>query len=29
VECVAVASRPVRTWVRQAWMRAKLTQPLK
>jgi carbamoyltransferase len=25
VECVAVASRPVRTWVRQAWMRAKLT----
>ena len=25
VECVAVASRPVRAWVRQAWMRAKLT----
>jgi carbamoyltransferase len=25
IECVAVASRPVRTWVRQAWMRAKLT----
>jgi carbamoyltransferase len=25
VECVAVASRPVRTWVRQAWMRAKMT----
>ena len=25
VECVAVASRPVRTWVRHAWMRAKLT----
>ncbi len=25
VECVAVASRPVRTWIRQAWMRAKLT----
>lgn len=25
VDCVAVASRPVRTWVRQAWMRAKLT----
>lgn len=25
VECVAVASRPVRTWMRQAWMRAKLT----
>jgi carbamoyltransferase len=25
VECVAVASRPLRAWVRQAWMRAKLT----
>ncbi len=25
VECVAVASRPVRAWVRQAWMRAKRT----
>ena len=25
IECLAVASRPVRTWVRQAWMRAKLT----
>ncbi|MGD0907153.1 MAG: carbamoyltransferase C-terminal domain-containing protein [Candidatus Acidiferrales bacterium] len=25
VECVAVASRPVRAWIRQAWMRAKLT----
>jgi len=25
VECVGVASRPVRAWVRQAWMRAKLT----
>jgi carbamoyltransferase len=25
VEYVAVASRPVRAWVRQAWMRAKLT----
>ena len=25
IECVAVASRPVRTWVRHAWMRAKLT----
>ena len=25
VECVAVASRPVRAWVRHAWMRAKLT----
>src|SRR5271169_1619057 len=25
VECVAVASRPVHAWVRQAWMRAKLT----
>jgi carbamoyltransferase len=25
IECVAVASRPLRTWVRQAWMRAKLT----
>jgi carbamoyltransferase len=25
VECVAVASRPVRAWVRQAWMRAKQT----
>src|SRR5580698_4578070 len=25
VECVAVANRPVRAWVRQAWMRAKLT----
>ena len=25
VDCVAVASRPVRAWVRQAWMRAKLT----
>jgi carbamoyltransferase len=25
VECLAVASRPVQAWVRQAWMRAKLT----
>ncbi len=25
VECVAVASRPVRAWVREAWMRGKLT----
>jgi carbamoyltransferase len=25
IECVAVASRPVRNWARQAWMRAKLT----
>jgi carbamoyltransferase len=25
VECVAVASRPLRAWVRQAWMRAKRT----
>jgi len=25
VECVAVANRPLRAWVRQAWMRAKLT----
>ncbi len=25
VECVAVSSRPVRSWVRRAWMRAKLT----
>lgn len=25
IEYVAVASRPVRAWVRQAWMRAKLT----
>jgi carbamoyltransferase len=25
IECVAVASRPVRAWVRHAWMRAKLT----
>ena len=25
VECVAVASRPLHAWVRQAWMRAKLT----
>ena len=25
IECVAVASRPVRAWVRQAWMRAKQT----
>jgi carbamoyltransferase len=25
VECVAVASRPLRTWVRQAWLRTRLT----
>ena len=25
VECVAVASRPVRAWVRQAWLRTRLT----
>jgi carbamoyltransferase len=25
VECVALASRPVRAWVRQAWLRARLT----
>ena len=25
VECIAVASRPVRAWVRQAWLRAKRT----
>jgi len=25
VECVAAASRPVRTWVRQSWLRARLT----
>ena len=25
VECVAIASRPVRAWVRQAWLRARLT----
>jgi carbamoyltransferase len=25
VDCVAVANRPVRGWVRHAWMRAKLT----
>jgi carbamoyltransferase len=25
IECVAVASRPLRTWTRQAWLRTKLT----
>ncbi len=25
VECVAVASRPLRAWVRQAWLRTRLT----
>src|SRR6266404_6770991 len=25
IECVAVASRPLRAWVRQAWLRTRLT----